>query len=388
MKACFFTLVFVVLSLGVSSQEVAPNILNENEKVQNGTSLRAWYNYAKLISEEAEERSHFSTPIFPDTTVWLEFDNGYDKVAKHSVGQVIDPYAPLFERKELNLDSSRSYHLDSLAIYYRYFRHIDSLPDLLVVQLYRGAKLDLVEDPNWASNCSYASVGYDPILRRGARADKEFTYFLETEDSTGRGEPKVLKFPVEWDMEAGERAAVVMTYFPINPYLTGDTLDPYSSIPLRRKINSFSMFEVRDDEPIIEKGFYNNALIVTPEIRYDANWSFWRKKFKPGTLWASSLGIYHADISFLIRAERPLGDDKPSKDLSELKSVLVNDQSISVEHQGDQFREIRILDLAGRAIPIEHRYIQKNTLTIDLLSSHQGIYILMLDERAIRIFLD
>jgi len=376
----------LVITAQVPDNQGPVDILPDNVASQSASAFSAWYNYAKLIDQVAEEKEYFGYPLFPDSTVWVEFDNGYDKVSKHSLGQVIDPCAPLFETSNMKLDSNMTYSLDSIGIYYKYFRPVDSVPDLIVVQLYRGDKVSLVEDPNWSSKCSYASLAYDPVLRRGGRADKEFSYFLENSDTTKINEKGILKFPVEWDMEKGEKAAVVVTYFPINPYQTGDTLDPFSSIPLKRKINSFFMYEIRDSDPNIETGYYNNGLVATRDVRYDASWTFWRKKYKPGTLWASSVGIFHSDISFLISTDGPIGlEETVDAEEDRLKIVSVAN-NIELSNAPLNFENISLHDLSGRRIPIEVRP-ETNQVTITSNSSYKGIAILRLDNKSYKLSL-
>ena len=378
------SLLFTSLNAQGSEESPTYGILSDNVPVTNANGFRAWYNYGRMIDVVADDKSYFRNPLFPDSTVWVQFDNGYDRVSKHSLGQVFDPYAPIFSANQMSLDSSMGYHLDSIGIYYRYFREIDSLPDILAVQIYKTAKIEMVEDPSWSSRCSYASVAYDPILRRGGKADREFTYFLEADDSTGFGDQKVLKFPVDWEMEPGERAAVVITYFPINPYLTGDTIDPYSSRPLRRKINAFLMYEMRDSDPNIEPGYYNNGLVATRDVRYDASWSFWRKKMKPGTLWATSVGIYHSDVSFYITSEDPVGQEALVKDDIQIRSLGKDGLELSAPNYN--FDELRLIDLSGREIPFSSSPQQK-TLKIIPENNQQGLHFLLVDGKAYKVFL-
>lgn len=363
------------------------DMLKNNQAVTRGASYTAWYNYSRLMQEKAFDWSYFRLPLFPDSTVYVEYDNGYDKVSKHSVGQVLDPYAPMFADKNMQLDTGMGYYLDSIGIYYRYFRCVGNQPDLLVVQVYRGASVNMVENPNWSSRSSYASVGYDPILRRGAKAEKDFTFFLENDDTTGFGEQKLLKFPVDWELEKGERVAVVATYFPINPYLTGDTLDPYSSIKRKRKINAFLMYEFRDNDPNVERSYYNNGLFATWDVRYDATWNFWRKKFKPGTLWASSLGIYHSDISFKLRTDNPLGEEQlRSNGSMEIFRVNTHAREIEVSAINSPPERIQLYEINGRTI--DFQIIEnENTLNIQPIGSYQGVCVLMLNEQAFKIVL-
>ncbi len=347
-----------------------------HQKQGKGQTVSQWFNYARTVSSVAINQDYIRNCLYNDSTVKAQFGTGYGNVWKHSIGQVLDPMSDLFAGTILPLDPSEySYHLDSIAIAYRYFRYDDSWPDFINVQIYTEDLIDTVSDPGWPSGASYATVEYNAIQRLGDTATKQFLYSLGNEDTTGFGEQKVLKFPVDEQIRTGKLCAVVVTFFPWKEYATGDTIDPYSSNPVKRKRNAFLMYEVLDKDPLVEPGYFNNGLVATTDILY-GNSNYWNDHFRPGSSWASSVGIYHADISFLLTYEvyqNPTSVDETDMDRVELMSNSIEDKLIVKSEE--IIRSFEVRDLSGKIVQVSS-VPTKGYLTLDTSTLNSGIYLL------------
>lgn len=303
------TILAFILTNGVFAQETlektiparSVNVSYSNRADED--TLSAWLNYGRLIYDLQGDRSYFRNYLYPDSTVVLEFSSGYGNVWKHSFGQVLDPSSIWFASEGNTLRDTTLYSLDSVAVRYRYFRWNDSITDTLVVQIYDKSRVRN-RTTTWQSGASYANVGYDYLNRKGENPLKEIRYLLENKDTALFGNSKLLKFPVNLNMDTGLVAATV-TYFPGIPANLGDTIDVYNPNNVTNKVNAFLVYEFRDEVPYVHADEFNNGLSVTQSVRYNENTNGWNGRYQPGTSWASASGIYHFDMDFHITYIKP-----------------------------------------------------------------------------------
>ena len=302
----FYVLTILTLIFNTSySQQLEPENAVPFERVNTpDRATQGWYSYAAQVIDLLGNYSYFRNNIFPDSTVVVEFSNGYSNVWKHSLGQVFDPSSLYFDAigtGHPTIDNQTAYQIDSIGLWYRYFRHQDTAPDTLIVQIYHDDDINFTVDPGWSSGASYANVAYDYTIRKGANSIMEIEYLLTNDDSatTDQG---FLSLPIGMQVDAGEKIAVTYTYFPGNPYNVGDTIDQYAVVPPTNKINALILYEIRDETPYIESGLYNNELRVTTAVRYNINTNGWNGDYIPGTAYASPTAstpsIYHLDVDF------------------------------------------------------------------------------------------
>ena len=301
-SSIFFIFYLLAWPTLLVAQDVSNSPYGRVEKV--GTTVREWFNYAKTISDFSDQERTRKNFVFPDTTVFVGYSTGVAKVSTHGVGQVLDPCAPLFSQTNAVLDSTRSYTVEKVSIAYRYFRPFDTLSDILWVQFYNDGALEKVVDPNWPSGASYASAEYDWRFRKGSDPTLETTYFLGNDDTSNFGAIRNLEIPVDLYVRGGGKFGISLSFDHFNKTYAGDTLDPY--LYPKKKVNAFMTYEVQDVESNVEPGHYNHSLIANTPIRYNSDLEGWNGRYRPGTSWASTVGIFHLDVSFLLRFEEPL----------------------------------------------------------------------------------
>ncbi len=367
----FLVILALLFSGDCLGQEVSSSPYGRVEKV--GTTVWEWFNYAKTISEVSDREQSRRSFLFPDTTVYVGYSTGIAKVSSHGIGQVLDPCAPLFSQTNSVLDSTKAYTVEKVSIAYRYFRPFDTLSDILWVQLYNDDALEKVVDPNWPSGASYATAEYDWRFRKGSDPSEETTYFLSNDDTSNYGTIRNLEIPVEIAVPAGGEFAMSLSFDHFNKTYAGDTLDPY--LYPKKKVNSFMTYEVHDVESTVEAGHYNHSLIANTPIRYNKDLEGWNGRYRPGTSWASTVGIFHLDVSFLLRYEEPVG--LPERlDFTQI-SLGPNPASDQVFISGlpaETFLKIEVIDVQGRQMMAFEEV--KSQLDVSELSS--GIYFLKL----------
>ncbi|HZG00755.1 MAG TPA: hypothetical protein VEY71_07120, partial [Chitinophagales bacterium] len=261
MKKLYTLLLLAAVQPVFAQQTVQPGRLledNPTRPVKKSTPqdrlnmVSAWLNYADLVYT-FNNNSYYRNYIFPDSTVVVEYTDGWGPVWKHSMGQVLDPRAPyfgLYDTLGLPLGQWTDYTVDSVAIPYRYFRFQDGAPDTLRVQYYVGNKITLQPNPGWTSGASYATVQYSPTTLTGTNYTQQVDYLLTMADTAAAG--KLIELPVDIAATGNQKFAVTVTYFPGNPYNFGDTIDVYATVTPTNPINSFLLFDVYDMDQTVE----------------------------------------------------------------------------------------------------------------------------------------
>ena len=118
-----------VIPTSLTEQPWANEAREETKNVCNG-----WYNYGhEMYLISGNTLPHYRNYLFPDSTVKANFSTGVDHVWKHSFGEVLDPTSTFYS---CPVDIGDSYNLDSVGIWYRYYRFQHAAPDTLVVQFF------------------------------------------------------------------------------------------------------------------------------------------------------------------------------------------------------------------------------------------------------------
>lgn len=305
MKKILLSILVIFIAIGGYSQQIDPSIqgeeflakaptlnLTKNNKANQSTN---WYNYFEEIQNVSSAWVQFLDYLFPDSTVaWV---GTTDKVFvwKNSQGQVLDPTSVYFLFNANSISKSANYTLDSIAIPYAY-RRTQSLPDTLLIQVFKTANMGYVKDPTgWTDPRSYCRPLYDPVAIKGIDATKEIKVVL-TQQDTAVNFSRTLYQDIGVTVAPDEEIAVTVHYIPGNPYSTGDTLSRTIDGP--GVINNFAMYNGRDESKADENDHYNHSLMITKSIAHNVNGNGWNGRYYPGVAYTS--GIYHSDIYFQI----------------------------------------------------------------------------------------
>lgn len=355
-----------------SNQE---NIEKFDRTINNKTATQGWYNYGRLVYDQGGDVSYFRNNLFPDSTVQVEFSNGMGYVWKHSMGQVLDPVAGywLLNAPVLGAQSTDPYKVDSIAIWYRYFRHQTVAPDTLIIQLYKDDKLTKQVDP-WGDGRSVAMASYDYMARIGSNATQTITYLLENKD-TSTANQNAIVLPVNLQMGPDEKVATTITYIPGNPYVHGDTIDQYMATPPSKLINSFIAYEFRDNDKTLESGFYNHALTVTTDTRYNISQNGWNGSYIPGLAWNS--GYYHLDMEYHVTPVVGITENKLELDV-ELYPNPSNGSNVTlyIDSKESKMISYTVFDVAGKEIftATDALSASLNKITLPTASFNDGVY--------------
>lgn len=336
--------------------------------------ISEWYNYGNMMLSAGGDVDYYRNFLFPDSTVQVNFSSGMGPVWKHSLGQVFDPMAPMWNTGGLvAIDSATPYSIDSIAIPYRYWRYQDAAPDTLVIQIYIEPAIELEPHPGWTSGASYASVGYNYHQRLGRNAVKTIHFPLTAmhQSTLNQG---MLYVPVNQPVPAGQKMAATVTYMPGNPYRINDTIDTYTSFAITNRINAFVFYDYRDTDLYYEPLFYNNELAITSEERYNISTIGWNGYYIPGTAWGS--GIYHGDIYFKMTAEVETVNSVDELQAGLDVSVFPNPVSHMLQiRSGQPVVQADIMDINGRKlISVDGAGIT----ALDLAALPAGMYMLRL----------
>lgn len=386
MKA-FTTLLFCFITLVASYAQVAqkeamletgpmadrPNY-NNALRTGAGDSVSVWLNYFNTIgSRGGLPSSYFRNFLYPDSTVQSSFNTSVGYVWKHSFGEVLHPNLPIWgEYNGPEIGRFSPYRIDSVTIYYRYFRFND-VEDKLVIQYFDDSKIQTSVDPGWQSGASYANVAYDHTTRKGAEPTKEIVYNLTQSDTVGRSAQGKITLPLRTSLTTG-LSAFTVTFFPGKEATLGDTIDIYTFPDTYNKVNAFIAYDRRDELPYVASGNYNNGLMVTQSVRYNENENGWNGRYQPGTSWASSSGIYHFDMDFKIVYDpenNSVGDF--SDELAVYPNPAIDQLQLQVEGLSDY--TATVYDLQGKAV-LEVGTFTSNALNISDLP--KGMYQLQL----------
>ncbi|MFY0673486.1 MAG: T9SS type A sorting domain-containing protein [Bacteroidia bacterium] len=339
-----------------------------------------WMNYGRFMNNDVNAPgSYFRNYLYPDSTVQTNFSSGVGYVWKHSIGQVIDPYANVMaDYSYLNIGQWTSYSIDSIGIIYRYNRFND-VGDYLMIQLFETESLTMVENSNWQSGASYGYAPYDYTRKMGAEgAYKELRYDL-TENDTALVNQRVIPIEIN-SKEFSGPVAIVVTFFPGQEANLGDTIDYLNFPDVKHKVNAFLAYDYTDELPYVEVGNFNMGQMITTSVRYNNNDNGWNGRYIPGTSYASSGRIYSYDMAVKIRYDsQGIGINE----LSNRQKIYPNPTGNFIKIDAENFN-YKILDITGQVI--ESNFSDSGN--ISLASIAKGTYILQIDEFCFRIMKD
>jgi len=378
-KQLIIAMIGLLMTGSVSAQFIQSNVGEHTPAVKSlneKSSYAGWYNYGDAIYSLGGDVSYYRSALFPDSTVQVEFSSGMGYTWQHSIGQVLDPTSVYHEfNGNIEFNSDNHYTLDSVGIFYRYWRHQQGAPDTLILQVYNDAAIVTSEDP-WGTGEPYARLDYDYTTRTGVNAVTEIVYLLNNSDTVS-DQARFLNFPVDIDVASGEKIAATFTYIPGNSFNVGDTIDPYMTSPVTNKINAFYHYYYVDNDKVADPGYYNNQVLVTTDVRYNINDNGWNGNYIPGTAWDS--GYYHDDIGFHITSDNVGVEEILSNAYNaNLFPNPVSDMAIlEINLEKGEALDISIFDISGKKMfsISEENYLKgKNQIEIHTSELPAGTY--------------
>ena len=378
MKKISFVTIFTFAFCFLSRAQFIEPSQKENvpaNYIKQKSTVSGWYDYGDAIYSLGGNTSYYRSPLFPDSTVLVEYSSGMGSNWQHSTGQILDPtsyYHEVNGNTQLNPDNH--YMLDSVGIFYRYWRPQQGVPDTLVVQIYEEATMSMSLDP-WSNGKSYATVDYDYQTRLGTNNVAEYVYLLENKDTISSTQG-FLVFPVGHYVPSGEKIGVTFTYIPGNSFNVGDTIDPYSTVPPTNKINAFYYYYYVDQDATSDPGYYNNQVLASTSIRYNTNSNGWNGSYIPGTAWNS--GIYHSDITFHITSDNVGIEHHALNYHANLFPNPVNNNTIlSLDLDKKEYLHIDLYEVTGKKVKTIKQQIftrGNHQITIETSDLSKGLY--------------
>lgn len=307
--------------------------------------MGGWYNCGEMLTNAGFNVDYYRNHLFIDSTVQVEYSSGMGSVWKHAMGQVFDPAGNIWANGGIvPIDLTDPYTVDSIRIWYQYYRHQTVNPDTLKIQIFDQASMQYYSDP-WATGQSYANADYDTLTNLGVGAIQEITILLDQDDTitTGQG---ALTIPINLDVNPDEFMAVNVAYFPGNSYSFGDTIDQYMAVPPTNQINAFIMYDYWDNDLTNELDFYNHGLLTPSSIRYNINSNGWNGKLYPGIAYFD--GTDHSDIGFHVVGTLAIQEESLSDFMvypnpaNEVLNIQLN--------EGVMLNTIKVLDISGKDV--------------------------------------
>jgi len=345
-------------------------------------TVHGWYNYGKEIEGYSTSTNRYISHIFPDSTVQVDYSSGLGNVWMHGIGQVMDPTSEFFNSGLIyTIDAQTAYRVDSVAFPYYYSRPQTTNADTLVIQFFKEGNVENFYDDPWDGQVgyddnSYARLKYDTVNYRGATPFLEITKIL-TDDDVTMSEPGYMSFHIGEMIPAGEVVAATYTYYPGNPYNTGDTLDVGFDPTPTNLINDFVGYYYVDADRLTNLSIYNHGLIATGSGRYNDNSNGWGEQYWPGM--AASAGIYHADIDFYLTSTLGI----QSLDLSSKIKVYPNPCTDYVQIDLTTFKDsdlsISVINNEGRTVEEFNSLTNTAIFNVDMSQYAKGVYMLKIE---------
>ena len=347
-----------------------------------------WYSYGWTMAESwIFNTNYFRSHIFPDSTVQVEFSDGMGYVWMHGFGQVCDPTSGWFDDGyTVTIEENEPYMVDSIRVWYRYFRNQFEAEDTLKIQFYTEDDfVDFYEDP-WEGNetyegRSYGRIAYDTTLLKSPSSTMEFEELLDQDDVFEGITSKA--WGVGQVVEPGEVIGMSCQYFPGNPYNVNDTLDNYMEPLPSNLLNNFVMYYWRDYDLTFETGIYNHAIIARTSARYNISTNGWNGQYWPGI--ASGGGLYHCDVDFYISKGTFIEEVDNQLELHAAFPNPATDQlNIQFSLESNDYLTFKILDTMGREVLVENwgnqgQGKQQTQVDLSALASGTYTYVLLTD---------
>jgi len=375
MKQLLLLTALVTLSFSTYAQNEAKEKYSRAQ-VQNKDVYGGWYNFGSMVYDNLGGVDYFRNHLFPDSSVQVEFNNGLGHVWKHSMGQVFDPADDNWAiGGTIPIDVTDPYTVDSIRIWYRYFRHQTQNPDTIRVQVFTESNMSLFEDP-WGNGQSYATTAYDYSTHSGPNATQVIDILID-DDDTSTVSQSTLDLEINQYVNEDEVIGVVVDYYPGNPYNFADTIDQYLTTPPTNQINAFIMYNFRDNNDQFYTGFYNHGWLIPSSIRYNENTQNWNGSYYPGIAYFNYLD--HSDIDFHVVGTVGLKENKKP-----LFTVSPNPASDIIQIHSDfsfSSQDIKIKDIRGRKVET-FVYFTDNSINIATLSN--GTYFISIENTEMR----
>lgn len=366
-------LLFALLCLTVftvQAQEQDVKVKFEREPVHEKDVYGGWYNFGQMIYDAIGNSNYYRNALFPDSSVQVEFSNGFGYVWKHSMGQVFDPADDNWAIGGIvPIDATDPYTVDSIRIWYRYFRHQTTNPDTLRVQVFTESAMSTHSDP-WSNGQSYATTDYDYTTNLAVNPSQDYTILLGDSD-TSMAFQNVIPLEIDMDVPAGEIIGVNVTYFPGNAHNFGDTIDQYITVPPVNQINAFYMYNFRDNDEQHSTDFYNHGWLIPSSIRYNENPQGWNGSYYPSIAYFNV--IDHSDIDFHVVGT--VGIDEKENEAFSVHPNPANNL-LNIRFNDEQTAEtIKVTDLAGKDVTAATRF---NGSALNVISLAEGQYLISL----------
>ncbi|XOV68168.1 MAG: T9SS type A sorting domain-containing protein [Fluviicola sp.] len=362
MKQLLLFAALVTLTFSTNAQDEAKEKFSRIQ-TQNKDVYGGWYNFGQMVYDNLGGVDYFRNHLFPDSSVQVEFNSGFGHVWKHSMGQVFDPADDNWAIGGIvPIDVTDPYTVDSIRIWYRYFRHQTQNPDTIRVQIFTEPNMSLHEDP-WSNGQSYASTNYDYNTHTGTNASQVFTILID-DDDTSTVSQSTLDLEINQNMNPDEIMGVIVDYFPGNPYTFADTIDQYLATPPANQINAFIMYNFRDNNDQFYTGFYNHSWLIPSSIRYNQNTQNWNGWYYPGIAYFNY--VDHTDIDFHVVGT--VGLHTPEKPSFSVYPNPANETLYIKSELNFSPNDIKIKDIHGRNVETMINFTS-NSINIATLSN-------------------
>lgn len=341
-----------------------------------------WYSYGYSLQENwGNDVNYYYTYVWPDSLTTVGYSNGPGRPWMHGLGQVFDPTSTWWDDGVLTpLTENEPYMVDSVRMWYRYFRIQEEAPDTLYFQFFKEENIEQFYLEPWPGDPiygdrSYARIDYDTTAMRSLNPHTEWIELLDQEDVFEGNTPK--SYFIGEAIDPGEVVAFGMTYQPGNPYNVGDTLDWYFDMVQTNFINAFHSYYFVDNDLVYETGIYNHGIIATDASRYADNWNGWANQYWPGI--ASGGGLYHADVDFHISKGTHIEEKEGNLTLLNAFPNPADDQVTFrfMMEESDRV-ELTITDTQGRIVARENwgniSGEQTRHLAVDHLTTGMYVY--------------
>ena len=333
-----------------------------------------WYSYGYSLQENwGNDVNYYYTWIWPDSLTTVGYSSGPGDPWMHGIGQVFDPTSGWWDDGVLTpIGDDQPYMVDSVRLWYRYFRIQEEAPDTLIMQFFKEENMTaLYEDP-WEGDPtyggrSYAVIDYDTTAMRSLNPHSEWIELLDYEDVYDQGTSK--SYFIGEAIDPGEIVAFNYTYQPGNPFNEGDTLDWYFDQVQTNYINGFHGYYFVDDDLVYETGIYNHGIIATDASRYADNWNGWAGQYWPGI--ASGGGLYHADVDFHISVGTHIQENEGSLSmLNAFPNPAIDKVTFKFLMEDSDRVQFRITDTQGRIVAEENWGNLSGEQTHQLMINH------------------
>ncbi len=385
-RLILFALSVVFVGVGVHAQTSMEEVTLDKSKLNvekihqfkksNKAAISGWYNFPNEVTQFGGNSTGFFFYTFPDSNVIFEYTSGDMGPANYaSVSQVFDPTSPLWAFDASPIHKADSFMLDSIRLYFRYFRDAQNPnPDTLRIAILGDADMDtggVVGGPGfWAPL-------YDPPTVTSPTYVKIIDYLLENKDSSST--QTSLTLAVEEQYNPGDLAGAAVTFLPGYSWNAGDTAR--SSDPSwGRRLNRIEMFMLQDEDDIEDAAHYNGGAWATMTVHHENNGQGWNGRYIPGLAFQN--GTLHFEMDFHITVDSTsVGIDNVDNGIDALDQNQPNPFSsfTTINYQLTSASKVRfeVRDVTGKLVKVLEEGNQisgAHSITIDATDMGSGVY--------------